>query len=73
MMRTLLYEPAQVMLNRVKRWSWLKAWATNIAKRGSLRKAVVALARRMVSSCIGCGGMGRSSAGPEMTRPCVPD
>ncbi|MER9483468.1 IS110 family transposase [Mesorhizobium sp. M0494] len=47
MMRTLLYEAAQVMLTRVKRWSWLKAWATNIAKRGSLRKAVVAVARRM--------------------------
>jgi transposase len=47
MMRTLLYEAAQVMLTRVKKWSWLKAWATNIAKRGGLRKAIVALARRM--------------------------
>jgi transposase len=47
MMRTLLYEAAQVMLTRVKKWSWLKAWAMNIAKRGSLRKAIVALARRL--------------------------
>jgi transposase len=47
MMRTLLYEAAQVMLTRVKKWSWLKAWAMDIAKRGSLRKAIVALARRL--------------------------
>lgn len=47
MMRTLHYEAAQVMLTRVKKWSWLKAWAVNIAKRGSLRKAIVALARRL--------------------------
>lgn len=47
MLRTLLYEAAQVMLTRVKKWSWLKAWAMNVAKRGSLRKAIVALARRL--------------------------
>jgi transposase len=47
MMRTLLYEAAQVMLTRVKKWSWLKAWAVNIAKRGSLRRAIVALSRRL--------------------------
>src|SRR2546423_208256 len=32
-MRALLYEAAQVMLARVQKWSWLKAWAMNIAKR----------------------------------------
>ena len=47
MMRTLLYEAAQVLLTRVKKWSWLKAWAMNVAKRGGLRKAIVALARRL--------------------------
>jgi ATP-binding cassette, subfamily C, bacterial len=47
MMRALLYEAAQVMLTRVKKWSWLKAWAVNIAKRRGLKKAVVALARRL--------------------------
>jgi transposase len=73
MMRTLLYEAAQVMLTRVKRWSWLKAWAMNVAKRGSLCKAIVALADAWPSSCIGCGAMGRSSAGPGMTLPRVPD
>jgi transposase len=47
MMRTLLFEAAQVMLTRVKKWSWLKAWAMNVAKRRGLRKAIVALARRL--------------------------
>ena len=47
MMRTLLYEAAQVMLTRVKKWSWLKAWAMNVAKRRGGRKANVALARRL--------------------------
>jgi len=46
-MRGLLYEAAQVLLTRVKKWSWLKAWAMNVAKRRGLRKAVVALARRL--------------------------
>ncbi|MCK4207530.1 IS110 family transposase [Brucella pituitosa] len=47
MIRALLYEAAQVMLSRVKKWSWLKAWAMNIAKRRGRQKAIVALARRM--------------------------
>jgi transposase len=47
MMRGLLYEAAQSMLTRVKKWSWLKAWAMNVARRGGLKKAVVALARRI--------------------------
>ena len=47
MMRTLLFEAAQVMLTRVKKWSWLKAWAMSLARRGGIRKAIVALARRM--------------------------
>jgi transposase len=47
MMRGLLYEAAQSMLTRVKKWSWLKAWAMTIARRGGLKKAVVALARRI--------------------------
>src|SRR3977135_583272 len=46
-MRALLYEAAQVMLTRVQKWSWLKAWAMNIAKRRGQKKAIVALARRL--------------------------
>ena len=47
MMRALLYESAQVLLTRVTKWSWLKAWAMNVAKRRGKQKAIVALARRL--------------------------
>jgi len=47
MLRTLLYEAAQVLLTRMKKWSWLRAWAMNVAKRRGLSKAIVALARRL--------------------------
>jgi transposase len=47
MMRTTLYEAAQVMLLRSTRWSWLKAWAMQIARRRGMKKAIVALARRL--------------------------
>jgi transposase len=47
MMRSMLYEAAQSMLVRSTRWSWLKAWAMQIARRRGKKKAVVALARRL--------------------------
>jgi transposase len=47
LLRSLLYESAQVLLTRVTKWSWLKAWAMNVAKRRGVRKAIVALARRL--------------------------
>lgn len=47
MLRALLYEAAHVMLSRVKKRSWLKAWAIGIAKRRGRQKAIVALARRL--------------------------
>jgi transposase len=46
MMRAMLYEAAQSML-RSKKWSWLKAWAMQIARRRGMKKAIVALARRL--------------------------
>ena len=46
MMRAMLYEAAQAMM-RSKKWSWLKAWATQIARRRGMKKAIVALARRL--------------------------
>jgi transposase len=45
MMRVMLYEAAQRLL-RSKKWSWLKAWAMQIARRRGMKKAIVALARR---------------------------
>ena len=45
--RTLLYEAANVMLTRYKGQLKLKDWAFAIAKRSTMRKARVALARRL--------------------------
>ena len=47
MMRTVLYEAAQSVLTRMEKWSWLKAWAMKIARRRGMKKAIVALARRL--------------------------
>ena len=47
MMRVMLYEAAQSMLLHSKKWSWLKAWAMQIARRRGMKKAIVALARRL--------------------------
>jgi transposase len=47
MMRVMLYEAAQSMLVVSTKWSWLKAWAMKIAKNRGMKKAIVALARRL--------------------------
>jgi transposase len=47
MVRTMLYEAAQILLVRSTKWSWLKAWAMQIARRRGMKKAIVALARRL--------------------------
>jgi transposase len=46
-LRTLLYEAANVMLTRYKPPLKLKDWALAIAKRSTIRKARIALARRL--------------------------
>jgi transposase len=47
MMRAMLYEAAQIVLVRMEKWSWLKAWAMKIARHRGVKKAIVALARRL--------------------------
>ena len=47
MMRTHLYEAAKVLLSRSGKWSALKAWGLNLAKRSSMKKACVAVARKL--------------------------
>src|SRR6516165_4673071 len=49
MMRIMLYEAAQSMLVRTAKWSWLKAWAMKIARHRGMKKAIVALARRLAA------------------------
>lgn len=47
MLRSYLFEAADVLLTRVAKWSALKAWGMRIAKRSGIRKAKVAVARRL--------------------------
>jgi transposase len=47
MLRSYLYEAANVLLTRVSKWSTLKAWGLRVAKRSGLRKAKVAVARKL--------------------------
>ena len=47
MVRTALFEAANTMLSRVTRFSALKAWALRIAKLRGLKRAKVALARKL--------------------------
>ena len=47
MVRTALFEAANVMLTRAVRFSTLKAWALRVAGRHGMRKAKVALARKL--------------------------
>jgi len=45
--RTCLYEAAHVLLTKVQRFSPLKAWGTRLVKRIGMRKACIALARKI--------------------------
>jgi transposase len=47
MLRTYLFEAANVLLTRVPKWSALKAWGMRLAKRSGLRKAKIAVARKL--------------------------
>jgi len=46
-MRRLISDAAHVMMTRTIRWSWLKAWGMKIARHRGMKRAVVAVARRM--------------------------
>ncbi|WP_267427696.1 IS110 family transposase [Methylobacterium sp. GC_Met_2] len=45
--RQALYEAANVLLTRTQRWSALKAWGITLAKRAGMRRAKVAVARKL--------------------------
>ena len=49
MVRTALYEAANVMLTRAGRFSTLKRWGLEVAKRRGVRRAKVALARKLAT------------------------
>jgi transposase len=45
--RQALYEAANVLLTRTSRWSALKAWGMSVARRAGMRRAKVAVARKL--------------------------
>ena len=47
MLRSYLFEAAGVLLTRIPKWSAVKAWGVRLAKRNGLRKAKVAVARKL--------------------------
>ena len=47
MVRTALYEAANVLLGRITRFSKLKRWGMDVAKRRDSKRAKVALARKI--------------------------
>jgi transposase len=47
LLRTMLYEAAHSLLICSKKWSWLKAWGVRVAQRRGMRRAIVAVARRL--------------------------
>jgi transposase len=47
LLRTYLFEAAGIILNRVSRWSPIKAWGTRLARKVGGKKAMVAVARKL--------------------------
>jgi transposase len=47
LMRAYLFEAATTLLTRVQKWSALKAWGIRLAKRTGMKKAKVAVARKL--------------------------
>jgi transposase len=55
MMRTALYEAAQVLLTRTQKWSWLKAWGMQVARRPGARRRSSLWLGASPSYCTVCG------------------
>lgn len=47
LVRAYLFEAATTLLTRVEKWSSLKAWGVRLAKRNGMKKATVAVARKL--------------------------
>lgn len=58
LLRTYLFEAASVLLHRTKRWCALKAWGLRLAKLNGMKKAQVAVARKLavILHCIWVDG-----------------
>ncbi|MFC5087444.1 transposase [Microvirga arabica] len=58
--RTYLFEAAGIILNRVSRWSPIKAWGTRLARKGSPHEIVTP--RDPPELAVGCPLLGRGSS-----------
>jgi transposase len=47
MTREMLFEAALVLMTHSRKWSWLKAWGMKIARYRGMKRAIVAVARRL--------------------------
>jgi transposase len=47
MLRHLLYEAASALMTRTRKWSRLRAWGVAVAKRRGIKRATVAVARKL--------------------------
>lgn len=47
MMRHLLYDAASALMKRTRKWSCLRAWGLSVAKRRSMKRATVTVARKL--------------------------
>jgi transposase len=47
LMRETLFEAALVLMTHSRKWSWLKAWGMKIARHRGMKRAIVAVARRL--------------------------
>jgi transposase len=58
LVRTYLFEAASVLTGKVQRWSRLKAWGVRLGKRVGMKKARVAVARKLaiILHCIWIDG-----------------
>jgi transposase len=58
LLRTYLFEAASVLIHRTKKWSTLKAWGVRLIKRIGMKKAKVAIARKIavILHCIWVDG-----------------
>lgn len=58
LLRAYLFEAPSVLLHRTRRWCALKAWGLRLAKRNGMKKAHVAVARKLaiILHCIWIDG-----------------
>lgn len=47
LLRTYLYEAANVLMHRTQKWSTLRSWGARLSKRTGMKKARVAVARKI--------------------------